>query len=172
MGDRDDGRSTVVKKELEPLKHPDREQVAHGADCLDGLRPEVAQLEDPRPPLEGPDNVRGARCEELGGSADHDVDLADERPREDRSEHKTQIVDDPARETLVGGDVGPDPDDLDTVDGLPLPNPVLVTIKDAALREVRCARDYRDLVPCLHPLAAMLVGSARRRIDLGRKIVR
>src|SRR5690606_35695945 len=65
MRDRHDGARASIEKELELLEKIKHSRRPHGADGPDRFRPDVAQFEDPGPPLEKRGHERRDRREEL-----------------------------------------------------------------------------------------------------------
>ena len=107
----------------------------------------------------------------MGRGSDHHIDVADEKGRQSGCNHKALVVQDALDEALIGRDVGPDPDDANSVHVPCLPDFVSVSVIDSAHRKVWDAGDDRHLIARLDPLTAMLEGSTRGGIYLRRKIV-
>ena len=154
----DHPRRVPVEEEFELFERIEDLHVPHRAHRSDGFRPEVAQLEHIRTPLEQPGNISGAGREKLRRGRDDHVYVADAETCGHRRNHEARIIERSFEEALIGTDVSPDPDDIDALDCLSCPPSVGVAVEHLAGRKIWRASDDSHLMPGPDPLAAMLEG--------------
>ncbi|EEF93784.1 hypothetical protein CATMIT_01582, partial [Catenibacterium mitsuokai DSM 15897] len=159
LGDRNDGVGAAVQEHFELFEHPDRRAALHRADRGDRGRPQVAQFEHERPPLDPRQRPAAERAEELRRGRHHHVVTALEQPGDGAGGHEAEVIQGALEEALVGGDVGLDPHHADAVERLDAAPGVAVAGEQLAFGEVRRAGDHSDLVAGAHPAHRVLVGA-------------
>ena len=78
-------------------------------------RPEISQLKDERTSLESTDKISRHGTEELRGSCHNKIRFSYRQRGHDSGDHEEKIVQYPADETRVRGQVSFDPEDVNTV---------------------------------------------------------
>src|SRR5262249_2119256 len=126
LGHRHDVIAPAVSKSLERRQEPNQQSISHGPNRHHRLGPEVTDLEHPWDALEELHGVPGEPIEELRRGRDEHVRPRQERRRAYAGNEKGQVAEAAPQEALVGGDVGTDPDDVDAVACLPLPQTIAI----------------------------------------------
>ena len=171
LSDRDDVRRRPVGAADHPVDQLEGEPRAQGADRSDRLRPQVPNLEQQRAAAPAARQNSRPAAEGMGRCGNHHVGPGlKEAPEGCRDQ-----IREPARaaspETLVGGDVRADPHHANSAHPFDLPQPVSVAGVDRAPGMVRRGGDHGDVVTRRGPVPAVRVGTGRRRVALGRKVV-
>ncbi len=171
MRQSNDAGGTAIEEKFNPLEERYRSAGLKRTDGHDRTRPQIAELQDERKTSRRCKRPASDSGEELRRGGDDDIGSLRNQPREIGAEHEAEEIEGAAHESLVFGDEGLDPHNLDVVAPLTLVPAVPVARKQLSLGEVRCGRQHRDAVTPARPIDGALVNPRCRRIALRREIV-
>ena len=164
------GRGSI-HPELEPLQNGEQPVSMHGANRLDRLWPEIADLENQRPAPQPLGQDAGPAAEELRTGRNDHIRARQQEGAQRCSEHVRKEAQDPERHSLVGRDERPNSHDADAVDLLRLAQSVSIPVIDAPIGNIGRTGNDRHVPSLSHPAFAQRVNARGGSVPLGNEVV-
>src|SRR5579862_715052 len=170
IGNRNDALRAAIQPRFEAAENSHRQAFLHCSHSRDGFRPEVANLEHPRPPFRPTEEMSADSGQQLRRRRDNDIGVL-RQARQKSGQRKTCEVERAQDNPPVGRKKTPDANHVDSVDGFPGEKAISVRRMRFSKREIWYRGDDSHMHALLHPVPAMLVRTAGRCVLFRYEVV-